>query len=134
VHHEVVCLDELATRCGANATRTNPPVFHTVFWDGFLCHNSGFVARFAHQSDGRRIVVSNYQLCGDPSLEFVRLCQAHSLCQYIFKVVEGDGTNGIPILFCGDLQFLPDGAVHQYLVRGAAWYDWTSQLAVWAQL
>jgi len=67
----------------------------------------GVVAQFEHLLDGKRIVLSNCQRCGDP------ICAGTSSVWW-----KGRDEKRVP---------LPDGAVNNYLMRSTVGYGWTSQ-------
>lgn len=107
---EIINLDDLAG---------NKRPSSSEFAESFRRGNFGIIASFQHRSNpNSRVTICNTHLHWNPEYEYVKLCQAHYLCQRAEALLKGDAIRPAHFLFCGDLNSQPGGLVHKYLSIG----------------
>jgi mRNA deadenylase 3'-5' endonuclease subunit Ccr4 len=107
--------------------RSNIPAHEmTGMVRSFLRRNCAIVAHLVSVHTGESIVVVSVHLYWHPGYEYVKLCQAKYLLDYVneFAIMErgkmptSAGSDGIPaVIICGDINSKPGSIVHRLFVE-----------------
>ena len=141
VEHELIRLDDLATMGCTTAgeqdlerngcSNSNNNVTLEGLQQTFLRRNVALLLRLRHKQSKKTVIVATAHLYWHPGYEYVKLCQAHYILERVqaMKLSKQQLQPEEPVLFCGDLNSRPQGAVYTYLTKGwinaklvAPWY------------
>jgi len=111
---DAVDMNDLSTRSALQA----PAKGCTSCQDNIARKNSGLILILRHLQSQKEFVVANTQLYWDPQFEYIKLCQAHYLCQRIELFTKKIGLVDAPVIVCGDFNSKPGGLVHKYFTKG----------------